>query len=180
MLPYLRWKAERRGDGRLRVVALPARCSGYAGSARMRVDARAVTGRFDAIVLADVLEHTLDPLRVLIHLLGRLRPGGIAFVNYPADVDGDWHTPEAWHQRRACFLLLRSACRSAGGHAWRRRRDPLPFAARALARGAEPWLRLASRRYARRLFRERGDSLVARVRELSGRELRVQDLLADV
>jgi hypothetical protein len=131
-------------------------------------------------VLADVLEHTLDPLRVLIHLLARLRPGGIAFVNYPGEVDGDWHTPEAYFQRRACFLLLRSGCRSVGGHTWRRRPEPLPFAALALARCAEPWQRRASQRFARHIFRERGDSLVARIRELSGRELSVGDLLADV
>ncbi len=180
MLPYLRWRSERRGDGRTRVVALSAQRSRYSGSARLRVDASGVAGGFDAIVLADVLEHTLDPLRVLIHLLARLRPGGLAFVNYPSDVDGDWHTPEAYFQRRACFLLLRSGCRYAGGHAWRRRMEPLPWAALALARCAEPWLRRASKRFARRVFRQRGASLVARIRELSGRELSVAELLADV
>jgi SAM-dependent methyltransferase len=180
MLPYLRWRSERRADGRTRIIALSARRSRYDGSARLRVDARGVAGRFDAIVLADVLEHTLDPLRVLIHLLARLRPGGIAFVNYPSEVDGDWHTPEAYFQRRACFLLLRTGCRFVGGHTWRRRSDPLPAAALALARCAEPSLRRASRRFASKVFRQRGESLVARIRELSGRELSVGDLLADV
>jgi SAM-dependent methyltransferase len=180
MLPYMRWRSERRGDGRTRVVGLSARRSRYHGSARLRVDVSGVSGAFDAIVLADVLEHTLDPLRVLIHLLAHLRPGGIAFVNYPSEVDGDWHTPEAYFQRQACFLLLRSGCRDVGGHTWRRRPEPLPSAALALARCAEPWLRRASRRFARHIFQERGDSLVARIRELSGRELSVGDLLADV
>ena len=180
LLGYLRWRVARRGDARLEVVTLPARrgCSG--ATARLRIDVAAVEGRFDAIVLADVLEHTLDPLRVLVHLLARLRPGGIAFVNYPSEIDGDWHTPEAFFQRAACFWLLRLCCRHANGHAWRRRAGPLPALALALARAGEPLLRRASRRFARRVFAERGASIVARVRELAGRELRVEELLSDV
>jgi SAM-dependent methyltransferase len=143
LLGYLRWLTAQRGDGRIRVIALPARANGYGGAARMRVDAEVVDGMFDAIVLADVLEHTLDPLRVLAHLLGRLRAGGVALVNYPREIEGDWHTPEAFYQRRACFLLLRACCRPFGGHAWRRRPGPLPALALALARHAETPLRPA-------------------------------------
>jgi SAM-dependent methyltransferase len=180
LLGYLRWKALRRRDGRCDVVALPARAGRNGRTARLRVEVGAVTGGFDALVLADVLEHTLDPLRVLIHLLARLRPQGLAFVNYPSEIDGDWHTPEAFYQRAACYRLLRACCAHAGGHVWRRRGGALPGIALALARLVEPWLRLVSRRFARRVFAERGASIVARVREHAGRELRVEDLVADV
>ena len=180
LLGYLRWRAGQRGDGRLKVVALPARASGYGSAARLRVDCRAVRERYDAIVVADVLEHTLDPLRVLTHLLSRLRPGGSILVNYPSEIEGDWHTPEAFHQRGACFQLLRVCTRQRVGHFRRLRPEPLPRAALALARLAEPALRQASRRFARRVFAERGAALAARVREAAGREVSVAALLADV
>lgn len=179
LLGYLRWNAAQRSDGRLRVVALPARPSGYGSAARLRVDPRAIRESFDAIVLADVLEHTVDPLRVLVHLLTRLRPGGLVFVNYPSEIDGDWHTPEAFHQRTACFQLLRICTRQQVGHARRLRAGPLPRLALLAMRVAEPVLRRASRRFARRVFAERGAALVARVRE-AGREISVGELLADV
>jgi SAM-dependent methyltransferase len=180
LLAYLRWLAERRGDGRIRVIALPARPNGYGGAARMRVDAAAVDGSFDAIVLADVLEHTLDPLRVLAHLLARLRPGGIALVNYPREIEGDWHTPEAFYQRRACLMLLRACCRPLIGRAWRRRAGRLPALALSLAHRAEPPLRSAAQRFARRVFARRGEALVAKVRNEAGRDVELAQLLADV
>lgn len=180
VLGYLRWSADRRGDGRVRVVSLPVRGGQRVAAARLRVDVSAVEGRFDAVVLADVLEHTLDPLRVLIHLLACLRPGGIAFVNYPHNIDGDWHTPEAFFQRRACFWVLRACSRQVAGRARRRRAGPLPAVALALARIVEPLLRGASRRFARRVFRQRGEALVAQVRDQAGRVIGIGELLADV
>jgi len=180
VLAYLRWCAGRRADGRIGVLALSVRSARHGGPARLRVDVAAVAERFDAVVLADVLEHTLDPLRVLAHLLGRLRAGGIAFVSYPLEIDGDWHTPEAYFQRRACFWLLRVCTRRVAGRARRKRCGPLPALALAFARIVEPSLRLASRRFARRVFRERGAELVARVRDQAGRAVSVGELLADV
>ena len=180
LLGYLRWRAARRSDGRVRVVALPVRGDGREVTARLRVEVGAIDGRFDAIVLADILEHTLDPLRVLTHLLERLRPGGIALVNYPSEIEGDWHTPEAYFQRAACFWLLRLCSRYVGGHARLRRRGPLPALALVVARLAEPVLRRGARRFARRVFQEQGAALVAQVREKAGREISVGDLLADV
>lgn len=180
LVGYLRWRAERRGDGRVRVIALPARANRYGGAARMRVDAAAVAGRFDAVVLADVLEHTLDPLRVLAHLLAQLRPGGIVLVNYPHEIEGDWHTPEAFYQRRACFLLLRACCQPLFTHVWRRREGPLPALALSLARRAEPPLRSAARRFARRVFAQRGGALVDKVRNEAGRDVDLAQLIADV
>jgi SAM-dependent methyltransferase len=180
VLGYLRWRAQRRGDARLRVLTLPVRGARAGGAARLRVDVRAVEGPFDALVLADVLEHTLDPLRVLTHLLARLRPRGIAFVSYPCEIDGDWHTPEAYFQRRACFWLLRACSSQVVGRARRRRAGPLPALALGLARLAEPLVRHASRGFARRVFRERGTAIVAQVREQAGRAISVGELLADV
>ncbi|MBI1244433.1 MAG: methyltransferase domain-containing protein [Alphaproteobacteria bacterium] len=40
-------------------------------------------GRFDAIVAADVLEHMVDPWRLLTRLPGLLAPGGALYVSVP-------------------------------------------------------------------------------------------------
>jgi SAM-dependent methyltransferase len=42
-----------------------------------------VTGAFDLIVAADVLEHTLDPQHLLGQMAGRLAPGGSILVSVP-------------------------------------------------------------------------------------------------
>lgn len=43
---------------------------------------------FDVVTLWDVIEHTPDPSRVVRHVAGLLRPGGLLIVNYP-DI-GSW------------------------------------------------------------------------------------------
>ena len=43
---------------------------------------------FDVVTLWDVIEHTLEPRRVLEHCRGLLKPGGLLVVNYP-DI-GSW------------------------------------------------------------------------------------------
>jgi SAM-dependent methyltransferase len=40
-------------------------------------------GDFDVVVLADVLEHTVTPARVLAEVRGRLAPGGTVLVSIP-------------------------------------------------------------------------------------------------
>jgi SAM-dependent methyltransferase len=45
-------------------------------------------GTFDAVTLWDVIEHTLDPRKVLEHCGRLLKPGGLLVVNYP-DI-GSW------------------------------------------------------------------------------------------
>jgi 2-polyprenyl-3-methyl-5-hydroxy-6-metoxy-1,4-benzoquinol methylase len=43
---------------------------------------------FDVVTLWDVIEHTPDPSRVILHVAGLLKPGGLLVVNYP-DI-GSW------------------------------------------------------------------------------------------
>ncbi|MGD0678634.1 MAG: class I SAM-dependent methyltransferase [Polyangiaceae bacterium] len=55
---------------------------------------RALPGRFDALILSDVLEHLYDPASVLQHYLEFVKPGGRVFVSLPNAVV--WTNRFAW------------------------------------------------------------------------------------
>jgi SAM-dependent methyltransferase len=52
------------------------------------IDDVLLAGSFDVVTLWDVIEHTPDPMHVLVRVNGLLRPGGLLVVNYP-DI-GSW------------------------------------------------------------------------------------------
>ncbi len=62
-----------------------------------------IPSTFDALVLADVLEHTAQPERVLKSFSTRLRPGGICLVS----------VPNVRHKSVLCDLVLRNEWRYA-------------------------------------------------------------------
>jgi hypothetical protein len=175
---YYRAKYARLGD-RVSAVTLPVTRSGTGPRHRVAVDHRRVTGRFHAVVVTDVLEHTLDPLAVLLHLLGSLRPGGIVVVKFPLGIEGDWHTPEAYYLRRWCFALLEATCDRLSDAVWRKRSGRAQELARRTLQVAAPLLRSRARAFARRYFREHGDELVASLRA-RGRPVTTESLLASV
>lgn len=61
---------------------------------------------YDVVYTMDVLEHTLDPLSILISLVDSIRPDGLLCFNYPDNIEGDWHTPEANYMRPFCLLYV--------------------------------------------------------------------------
>ncbi len=61
---------------------------------------------FDVIHVMDVIEHTLDPLAILMNLSRHLNPNGLLLFNYPDYIEGDWHTPEANILRPFCLLYV--------------------------------------------------------------------------
>ncbi len=179
LLDYLAFRSARRWGDRVavhRLRATPDRCPAHT---RVRVENTGLTGRFRAILLTDVLEHTLDPLGELLRLFRHLEPGGVLYVNFPHTIQGDWHTPEAWYLQRWCFALLRGTCRRLGPHAWQRRPGAAAGMALQVAGALHAALARRSRRFARRYFEEHGEEL-ARVVRSKGREISAQDLLASV
>jgi len=179
LVHYLAWK-HRDLPERLRVQRLEGDCALPPRAARVPVDSRSISGRYDAIALADVLEHTIDPFRILRQLLARIRPGGIVFVNYPKEIEGDWHTPEAFHLRRGCFLLLRLCARRIRPHTWRMRSHRWRRIVLRVARAANPALYRGAARFARAYFERHGRELAEIVRTRAHRELSLEDLLASV
>jgi SAM-dependent methyltransferase len=179
VVAWLRWKYERRAPGRVTLHALELR-NAISKRARVSVDCSSIEGRYDVIVLADILEHTLDPLEVLAHLLPRLNPGGFIFVNYPSEIEGDWHTPEAFHLRPWCFALLRLWGSRVSPCIYRVRSGRWPKLALRLLDAARPRLLRRAQRFTRRTFRKQGEQLAAAVRERAHRKVTAEQLLASV
>jgi hypothetical protein len=169
---YARW------PGRVSTIVLPSSKARIALRNRIRVDYRCVKNQFDAFVAADSLEHTLDPLGALLHLLGHLKPGGLALINYP---EGDWHTPEANYLRRWCFALLRRTCESLGSWIWIKRTVPSEAWISGMFRVARPFLCMRSREFARTYFRQHGRELIEFIRTKDlGRNVTVEELVSSV
>lgn len=179
LVEYLEWK-HRDLAARIRIHPLSEEGDPPANLVRVPVDSRSVSGTYDAIALADVLEHLLDPLRVLRHLLSLLRPGGLVFVNYPHEIHGDWHTPEAFYLRRWCYLLLHSCARRVRPHTLKMRRAPWAPGSLRLARSFNPALYRRAMSFAHSYFRQHGDELAEMVRSLGKRDITTGDLLESV
>jgi 2-polyprenyl-3-methyl-5-hydroxy-6-metoxy-1,4-benzoquinol methylase len=179
LVKYLECKHRDLG-ARVRIHPLSQPLQPRANLVRVPVDSRSVSGSYDAIVLADVLEHLLDPLRVLRHLLSLLRPGGLVLVNYPHEIDGDWHTPEAFYLRRWCYLLLRACARHVRPHTLQMRHAPWTPALLRLARACNPALYRRAMGFARAHFRQHGEELADAVRSLAQREVTSRDLLESI
>jgi SAM-dependent methyltransferase len=92
----------------------------FTGTAEQFVDQSDPALRYDAILLADVLEHTVDPWGLLAFFRGRLAPGGVIVISLPnirhwstifnLAVRGDWpHRERGIHDRTHLrFFTLRT------------------------------------------------------------------------
>jgi SAM-dependent methyltransferase len=180
IVDYLAWKYERRQRGQVTAQALASPDTCISSRARVKVDFRCIAGEYDAIVLADVLEHTLDPLAVLLHMIANVGRDGILFVNYPREIEGDWHTPEAYSLWPWCQGLLRGGCDRLGRWTWRKRSGRRPEAVSRTLAALHPLLRRRARRFARKHFREHGEELVEVVRIRAQRRITVEELIASV
>lgn len=64
-------------------------------------------GRFDVVICAEVLEHTLQPFSAVDEIYRLLRPGGIAYISTPFNFRIHGPLPDCWrfteHGLRALF-----------------------------------------------------------------------------
>jgi chemotaxis methyl-accepting protein methylase len=66
---------------------------------------------YDVITCLDVLEHVVNPLDVVKHLVEHLKPGGTLFVNF-ADDAGEENLVEASAQRSQTITYIDSTLRA--------------------------------------------------------------------
>jgi len=149
--------------------------------ARARVNFRQVVGPFDVIIAADVLEHTLETLSILLHLYEQLNEGGFFFINYPHFIEGDWHTPEAFYLYPWCMRYLFRVCVCQGTFVWRKEfKSPGKKLVHRAFSLATPLLEARARAFARRYFHEHGEEIVRLVAEKSHRHITLDGLLKSV
>jgi SAM-dependent methyltransferase len=67
-----------------------------------------LTRSYDVITCLDVLEHVINPLEVVHHLVDHLKPGGTFHVNF-IDAPGGENLKESAAERAATLTLLNSA-----------------------------------------------------------------------
>ena len=70
-----------------------------------------LTSTCDVITCLDVLEHVINPLQVVTHLVEHLKPGGTLFVNF-ADDAGEENLIEASAQRGQTIAYIDSTLRA--------------------------------------------------------------------
>jgi SAM-dependent methyltransferase len=70
-----------------------------------------LTRAYDAIACLEVLEHVINPLEVVRHLVDHLKPGGALFVNFVDEPGGDENLAEAAAQRADTIAYLGRALR---------------------------------------------------------------------
>ncbi len=64
-----------------------------------------LTRAYDVVTCLDVLEHVVNPLQVVQHLVAHLKPGGSLFVNFVDDQGGE-NLAESAAQREATIAYL--------------------------------------------------------------------------
>jgi len=65
-----------------------------------------LTREYDVITCLEVLEHVINPLEVVRHLIAHLRPGGALFVNFVDEPGGDENLRESAAQRGETIACL--------------------------------------------------------------------------
>lgn len=114
--PVTAWLIGRIPDGRFTLVDLPTPTFEFARwrfRGRLNVeflvpglgDDLPLTGSYDVITCLDVLEHVINPLAVVKHLVAHLKPGGELFVNFVYDPTEE-NLAEAAAQREATIEFL--------------------------------------------------------------------------
>jgi SAM-dependent methyltransferase len=178
-LEYADTYYSRRWPGTTKVHVIDIEGQPISKRSRVRIKYKSLLGPFDVVILADVLEHTLDPLGILIHLFTTLPPGGLLFVNYPAGIEGDWHTPEAFSLRKWCYLFLYLTCQRINQYTWRRRAlAKTPVVAVFLL--ANRFLIQRAKAFATQYFIKHGSALAMEVAEKTRRVIYVEDLVRSV
>lgn len=179
IIDFIKYRSDRCYSGRVEVLQLKRMRPPLCDLAREHIDFRSVKGNFDAIVLADVLEHMLDPFAALIYLYGLLRPGGIILVNYPHNIEGDWHTPESYYLHKWCMKLLSMGGRRLSENLWIKDRPVRSRFILITFLMIQPLLQWRARKFALNYIRLNGNTLIEQVK-LSGRDLTIESLLASV
>lgn len=177
---YVQTFFDARWPGRCQACALPITGAPLSKRARVPVDIGTLPGRYDLVILSDVLEHTLDPLDILLRLYRQTQPGGALFVNYPHYIEGDWHTPEAFYLRSWCVGFLRCTCDRLDEYAWKKKSHARAKAAEIALGLLHPWLLAKAQSFARDYFRRHGQDLVATVKASAAREITVEQLIDSV
>ena len=68
-----------------------------------------LTRDYDGIACLEVLEHVINPLQVVRHLVEHLKPGGSLFLNFVEEPGGDENLAEAAAERAATIEYLNAA-----------------------------------------------------------------------
>src|SRR6266536_2106731 len=71
-----------------------------------------LTRDYDAIACLEVLEHVINPLEVVRHLVAHLKPGGALFVNFVDEPGGDENLLESAAQRGETIEYLNRELRA--------------------------------------------------------------------
>jgi 2-polyprenyl-3-methyl-5-hydroxy-6-metoxy-1,4-benzoquinol methylase len=121
--PLTAWLRPRFPDWRYTLVDLPAPMLDFARWRFRRfpnVNTREpglgadlpLEGDYDVIACLEVLEHVINPLEVVRHLVAHLKPGGALFVNFVDEPGGDENLLESAAQRAATIEYLNRALRA--------------------------------------------------------------------
>ncbi|HEV8437235.1 MAG TPA: class I SAM-dependent methyltransferase [Methylomirabilota bacterium] len=98
MLEFARWRLRPAGNVEAREPGLGADLP--------------LTRDYDVIACLEVLEHVINPLEVVQHLVSRLKPGGALFVNFVDEPGGDENLLESAAQRRDTIDYLNRELRA--------------------------------------------------------------------
>lgn len=179
MLDYLQWKFQSFLPERVCLHQLSLQGTTTPDRYRVRVNHQSLQDRYDAIVLADVLEHTMNPLATLGHMLTHLKTGGIILVSYPREIEGDWHTPEAYYLRDWCYRLLYRSCTKISPHIFQKQSGIKSSTIRSAIRLFSPILQKRANQFAINYFQHHGETLLYEVKR-SGRIISIEELVASV
>ena len=181
VLKYMNWLFNTKWKKNVAIHEL--RDNGYvplSKHSRVKIDCSLLKESYDIIIFADVLEHTLNPLAVLLHFLTHIKAKGFFLVNYPKYIEGDWHTPEAFFLRKWCFLLLLLTCRRRDKIIWYKRNNSIIRIIIATFKFINPLLQFYAKRFTLRYFNKNGAELINQVKEKAKREITVTDLITSV
>ena len=180
ILKFLSWFYKKKWPDHFKAQRVEILNDSISKRSRIRVDFRKIRGPFDIIILADVLEHMLDPLSVLLHFYSQLNNKGFFLVVYPKFIEGDWHTPEAFWMRKWCFLLLLLTCKRENKNYWFKRNELFVNTICFLFKLLHPFLVAKSKKFAYNYFMRNGKELVDVVRKRAKRKITLEGLLESV
>ncbi len=180
VLEFLKWFFNEKWPGRFTTQKLNVLNNSLSKRSRIKVYFKEIKGTFDIIILADVLEHMLDPLSALLHFYSQLSAKGIFLIVYPKYVEGDWHTPEAFWMRKWCYLLLLLTCKREHGCFWHKKNEIVIKIFCFCFKLIHPLLIKRSKIFAYNYFQKNGDEIVSVVQNRAKRTITVSELLESI